>query len=126
MIPFTGDPEEKLLLSGLKRRYKGRDEERPLIGLALHAAELAFVHPGDARADESVGRLLPHTNSRSRSNTFRKFLPSVSRPIAAPKVGPFAVRAAIQSPINRQGRRGHCLFDLAVFQGEPVFASCSR
>jgi RluA family pseudouridine synthase len=35
-----------LLLSGLKRGYKGRDDERPLIGrLALHAAELTFNHP---------------------------------------------------------------------------------
>lgn len=44
--PFYGDPDEVLLLSGLKRRYKGRDEERPLIGrLALHASELTFAHP---------------------------------------------------------------------------------
>ncbi len=41
-----GDPEAGLLLSELKRRYKGRDEERPLIRrLALHAAELTVVHP---------------------------------------------------------------------------------
>ncbi len=41
-----GDPDAPLLLSELKRRYKGRDEERPLIGrLALHASELTFVHP---------------------------------------------------------------------------------
>jgi 23S rRNA-/tRNA-specific pseudouridylate synthase len=45
--PFYGDPEEVLLLSKLKRRYKGRDEEKPLIGrLALHASELTFLHPG--------------------------------------------------------------------------------
>ena len=45
--PFYGDPEIKLLLSELKRRYKGRDEEKPLIGrLALHASELTFKHPG--------------------------------------------------------------------------------
>lgn len=44
--PFYGDPDEVLLLSNLKRRYKGRDEEKPLIGrLALHAAELTFIHP---------------------------------------------------------------------------------
>jgi len=44
--PFYGDPEEVLLLSSLKRRYKGRDEEKPLIGrLALHASELTFLHP---------------------------------------------------------------------------------
>jgi 23S rRNA-/tRNA-specific pseudouridylate synthase len=42
-----GDPGSVLLLSGLKRGYKGRDTERPLISrLALHAGELAFVHPG--------------------------------------------------------------------------------
>ena len=35
-----------LLLSDLKRGYKGREDERPLIGdLALHGAELAFSHP---------------------------------------------------------------------------------
>jgi 23S rRNA-/tRNA-specific pseudouridylate synthase len=45
--PFYGDPDEVLLLSNLKRRYKGRDEERPLIGrLALHASELTVTHPG--------------------------------------------------------------------------------
>ena len=44
--PIYGDPESRLLLSDLKRRYKGRDEERPLIGrLALHASSLAFLHP---------------------------------------------------------------------------------
>jgi len=43
---FYGDPEIQLLLSDLKRRYKGRDEEKPLIGrLALHASELTFKHP---------------------------------------------------------------------------------
>jgi 23S rRNA-/tRNA-specific pseudouridylate synthase len=48
--PFYGDPGEVLLLSNLKRRYKGREEERPLIGrLALHASELTFVHPATGR-----------------------------------------------------------------------------
>jgi 23S rRNA-/tRNA-specific pseudouridylate synthase len=43
---FYGDPEERLLLSDLKRRYKGRDEEKPLIGrLALHASEVTLKHP---------------------------------------------------------------------------------
>lgn len=43
---FYGDPEIKLLLSGLKRRYKGRDEEKPLINrLALHARALTLTHP---------------------------------------------------------------------------------
>jgi 23S rRNA-/tRNA-specific pseudouridylate synthase len=41
-----GDPTVQLLLSDLKRRYKGRDEERPLISrLALHASELGVTHP---------------------------------------------------------------------------------
>jgi len=44
--PFYGTPDVKLLLSGLKRRYKGRGEEKPLIGrLALHASELTVRHP---------------------------------------------------------------------------------
>jgi 23S rRNA-/tRNA-specific pseudouridylate synthase len=43
---FYGDSEVKLLLSDLKRRYKGRDDERPLIDrLALHASELTVKHP---------------------------------------------------------------------------------
>jgi 23S rRNA-/tRNA-specific pseudouridylate synthase len=42
---FYGN-DTALLLSGLKRGYKGRDDERPLIGrLALHAAALTFTHP---------------------------------------------------------------------------------
>jgi 23S rRNA pseudouridine1911/1915/1917 synthase len=43
---FYGDPDVRLLLSELKRRYKGREHERPLIDrLALHASELTFRHP---------------------------------------------------------------------------------
>jgi 23S rRNA-/tRNA-specific pseudouridylate synthase len=46
-----GDPESVLLLSGLKRSYKGRDEEKPLLSrLALHAGALGFVHPGTREA----------------------------------------------------------------------------
>jgi RluA family pseudouridine synthase len=42
---FYGD-DTRLLLSALKRGYKGRAQERPLISrLALHASELAVVHP---------------------------------------------------------------------------------
>jgi len=38
---FYGDPEVKLLLSGLKRGYKGRADEKPMIArLALHASAL--------------------------------------------------------------------------------------
>lgn len=44
--PFYGVPELKLLLSGLKRGYKGRDEEKPLVDrLALHASRLTVQHP---------------------------------------------------------------------------------
>jgi RluA family pseudouridine synthase len=43
--PFYGD-ETRLLLSDLKRGYKGRLDERPLIArLALHAGSLTFTHP---------------------------------------------------------------------------------
>ncbi len=42
---FYGD-DMRLLLSALKRGYKGRALERPLISrLALHASELTVVHP---------------------------------------------------------------------------------
>jgi 23S rRNA-/tRNA-specific pseudouridylate synthase len=55
-----GHPEEKLLLSNLKRRYKGRDEERPLISrLALHAAELTILHPA-TREPFTLSSPLPH------------------------------------------------------------------
>jgi len=43
--PIYGDGT-RLLLSEFKRGYKGRDEERPLIGrLALHASRLTIIHP---------------------------------------------------------------------------------
>jgi 23S rRNA-/tRNA-specific pseudouridylate synthase len=42
-----GDPGSVLLLSQLKRGYKGRDEERPLVSrLALHSSAVGFSHPG--------------------------------------------------------------------------------
>jgi RluA family pseudouridine synthase len=45
--PFYGDTTELLLLSSLKRGYKGRVGEKPLIArLALHASELTLLHPG--------------------------------------------------------------------------------
>lgn len=48
--PILNDPiygnDTQLLLSDLKRGYKGRDNERPLISrLALHAGSLTFTHP---------------------------------------------------------------------------------
>jgi RluA family pseudouridine synthase len=43
--PFYGD-DTRLLLSDLKRGYKGREDERPLIArLGLHAGALTFTHP---------------------------------------------------------------------------------
>lgn len=56
---FYGVPEIRLLLSDLKRGYKGRAEEKPLIDrLALHASELTVVHP-DSRAPITVQAPLP-------------------------------------------------------------------
>ena len=44
--PFYGDPEAVLKLSSLKRGYKGRRDELPLIRrMALHASELTNNHP---------------------------------------------------------------------------------
>ncbi|HEX2852707.1 MAG TPA: pseudouridine synthase [Opitutaceae bacterium] len=41
-----GDPTIELRLSDLKRGYKGRDQEKPLLPrLALHAGELGLRHP---------------------------------------------------------------------------------
>jgi RluA family pseudouridine synthase len=58
--PFYGNPDIQLLLSGLKRRYKGRDEEKPLIGrLALHASELTLTHP-QTREKITFAAPLPH------------------------------------------------------------------
>ena len=58
--PFYGNPDIKLLLSELKRRYKGRDEEKPMIArLALHASELTLKHP-DTREPFTLRAPLPH------------------------------------------------------------------
>jgi 23S rRNA pseudouridine1911/1915/1917 synthase len=44
--PFYGVPDVQLKLSDLKRGYKGRDDERPLVDrLALHASALTVNHP---------------------------------------------------------------------------------
>jgi 23S rRNA-/tRNA-specific pseudouridylate synthase len=57
---FYGDPDVKLLLSDLKRRYKGRDEEKPLIArLALHASELTIKHP-TTKEPLTITAPLPH------------------------------------------------------------------
>lgn len=58
--PFYGDPELKLLLSDLKRGYKGRDDEKPLIArLALHASALTLKHPA-TREPLTLQAPLPH------------------------------------------------------------------
>jgi 23S rRNA-/tRNA-specific pseudouridylate synthase len=58
--PFYGDLEIKLLLSELKRRYKGRAEEKPLISrLALHASRLTLKHP-ETREPVTLTAPLPH------------------------------------------------------------------
>jgi RluA family pseudouridine synthase len=57
--PFYGNGTT-LLLSALKRGYKGRDEERPLLGrLALHAAGLELTHPV-TRERVRLAAPLPH------------------------------------------------------------------
>jgi len=63
-LPILNDPfygnDTRLLLSALKRGYKGRAEERPLISrLALHAAELTVVHPA-TRARVTLRAPLPN------------------------------------------------------------------
>ncbi len=58
---FYGDPAIQLLLSGLKRGYKGRADERPLIArLALHAAALTVKHP-ETREAVTIEAPLPNT-----------------------------------------------------------------
>lgn len=58
--PFYGDPDLKLLLSDLKRGYKGRDDEKPLLSrLALHASELTLKHPV-TREPVTLTAPLPH------------------------------------------------------------------
>jgi 23S rRNA pseudouridine1911/1915/1917 synthase len=57
---FYGDPEIALKLSDLKRGYKGRDDEKPLLDrLALHAAELTIMHPV-TREPLTITAPLPH------------------------------------------------------------------
>lgn len=57
---FYGDPAIELRLSELKRRYKGREEEKPLISrLALHASELTLKHP-TTKEPITLNAPLPH------------------------------------------------------------------
>src|SRR5688500_5674368 len=58
--PFYGDREITLRLSDLKRGYKGREDEKPLISrLALHASELTLKHP-TTREPITLRAPLPH------------------------------------------------------------------
>ena len=58
--PFYGSPDITLRLSDLKRGYKGRDEEKPLIDrLALHASALTLTHP-TTRERVTLQSPLPH------------------------------------------------------------------
>jgi 23S rRNA pseudouridine1911/1915/1917 synthase len=58
--PFYGTPDVMLRLSDLKRGYKGREDEKPLIGrLALHASELTLKHP-TSREPITLRAPLPH------------------------------------------------------------------
>ncbi len=57
---FYGDPTVELKLSDLKRGYKGREEEKPLVArLALHASELTLTHPV-TREPLTLRSPLPH------------------------------------------------------------------
>jgi 23S rRNA pseudouridine1911/1915/1917 synthase len=58
--PFYGTPEAALRLSDLKRGYKGRADEKPLIDrLALHASELTLKHP-TTREPITLRAPMPH------------------------------------------------------------------
>ena len=58
--PFYGTPDITLRLSDLKRGYKGREEEKPLVDrLALHASELTLKHPA-TREPFTLRAPLPH------------------------------------------------------------------
>lgn len=57
---FYGTPDVQLRLSNLKRGYKGRADEKPLIDrLALHATELTLTHP-ITREPVTIRAPLPH------------------------------------------------------------------
>ncbi|MBL9204145.1 MAG: RluA family pseudouridine synthase [Opitutaceae bacterium] len=57
---FYGVPDHTLKLSDLKRGYKGRTDEKPLLDrLALHASELTVTHPV-SRESAVVRAPLPH------------------------------------------------------------------
>jgi len=72
---FYGDPDEKLLLSNLKRGYKGRGDEKPLLDrLALHASELTVKHP-DTREPVTI-----HSDNPREFEVALKYLRKFSSP----------------------------------------------
>lgn len=80
---FYGVPEIVLRLSELKRGYKGRDEEKPLLTrLALHASRLTVKHP-ETREPQTIEAPLPHEFEVSLKY-LRKFAPGTPRRASAP------------------------------------------
>jgi RluA family pseudouridine synthase len=74
-----GHKDAVLLLSGLKRAYKGIETEKPLISsLALHAGKLGFTHP-ESREPVEISSPLPKEFEIALKN-LRKF----TRPPKAP------------------------------------------
>lgn len=77
---FYGHPDIMLLLSDLKRGYKGRAEEKPLISrLALHATELTLTHPV-TREPIILRAPMPH-EFEVALKYLRKFRPRERRPV---------------------------------------------
>ncbi len=69
---------KELRLSELKKHYKGREDEKPLIGcLALHATSLTFRHPS-TRDPVTVEAALPHEFTIALKY-LRKYAPSQLR-----------------------------------------------
>ncbi len=92
---FYGDPEEKLFLSDLKRRYKGRDEEKPMIDrLALHASELTIKHP-ETKEPFTIAASTPH-EFEVALKYLRKFAPRRS-------VRPLSPQFSEQAPQRHEG-----------------------
>lgn len=75
--PILGDvshglPDVQLLLSGLKRGYKGRETEKPLIGrLALHLSAITLRHP-ETKESVTIRAPLPREFEIALKN-LRKF-----------------------------------------------------
>lgn len=70
--PFYGVPDVRLRLSDLKRGYKGREEEKPLIDrMALHASGLTVNHPA-TREPVTITAPLPKEFELTLKN-LRKF-----------------------------------------------------